>query len=260
MPVPDQPKPASSAQPTRYQLRVRGHLDRKWSDWFGGLTVTADAAGDTLLTGPVVDQAELHGLLRKVRDLGIPLLAVTPLESDPGDMPAPERCYQEAAMQTTQRTPAIRDRRVVLSTLWIFVMLNYIYADVYTLFFNPVLRPEEWKLFLAGDAGGVPLTEGFVLLTAVLMETAIAMVLLSRVLGYGPNRWANIGSGLFHTAFVAWSLTGQPPTLSYAFFATIEIACTLFIVGYAWTWRYLPATASTALPDQATCATTAPSK
>src|SRR5512136_846691 len=117
-------------------------------------------------------------------------------------------------MITTTRTP-IHDRKVVLSTLWIFAMLNYVYADVYTLFFNPVLRPEAWKQFLAGDAGGVPLTEGFVLITAVLMETAIAMVLLSRVLSYGPNRWANIASGLFHTLFVAWSLTGQAPTLFY---------------------------------------------
>src|SRR5512138_1035044 len=104
-------------------------------------------------------------------------------------------------MDTTAQTAATHDRRVVLSTLWIFAMLNYLYADVYTLFFNPVLRPEAWKQFLAGDAGGTPLTEGFVVITAVLMETAIAMVLLSRVLSYGPSRWANVGSGLFHTVF-----------------------------------------------------------
>ncbi len=72
--------------------------------------------------------------------------------------------------------------------------------------------------------------------TALLMETAIAMVLLSRVLGYRGNRWANIIAGAFHTAFVAWSLTGETPTLFYAFFAAIEIACTLFIFWYAWTW------------------------
>jgi len=75
-----------------------------------------------------------------------------------------------------------------------------------------------------------------VLLGAVLMETAIAMVLLSRVLPYRANRWANIVAGIFHTAFVAWSLFGGTTSLFYAFFATIEIACTLFIVWYAWTW------------------------
>jgi len=59
-----------------YQIRIKGHLDGRWTDWFGGLTITLEENGDTLLTGPVVDQAALHGLLRKVRDLGMPLLSV----------------------------------------------------------------------------------------------------------------------------------------------------------------------------------------
>lgn len=63
-----------------YQIRVKGHLDRRWTEWFEGLTITLEDNGDTLLTGPVVDQAALHGLLRKVRDLGLPLLSVTQLE------------------------------------------------------------------------------------------------------------------------------------------------------------------------------------
>jgi hypothetical protein len=59
-----------------YQIRLRGHLGRQWTDWFGGLTVTLEQNGDTLLTGPVVDQAALHSLLKKVRDLGMPLVSV----------------------------------------------------------------------------------------------------------------------------------------------------------------------------------------
>jgi hypothetical protein len=71
---------ADTSQPTIYQIRVKGHLGSQWKDWFGGLTVTLEDNGETLLTGPVVDQAALHGLLRKVRDLGIPLVSVVRLD------------------------------------------------------------------------------------------------------------------------------------------------------------------------------------
>lgn len=68
------------ARPSIYQLRVAGHLGPEWSDWFDGLSITLEAGGETVLTGPVADQAALHGLLRKVRDLGLPLLALVRLE------------------------------------------------------------------------------------------------------------------------------------------------------------------------------------
>ncbi len=63
-------------QPTVYEIRVKGHLGCQWTDWFGGLTITLEENGDTLMTGPVVDQAALHRLLRKVRNLGMPLISV----------------------------------------------------------------------------------------------------------------------------------------------------------------------------------------
>jgi hypothetical protein len=65
-----------------YQIKVKGHLDRRWTEWFGGMTITLEENGYTLLTGPVVDQAALHGLLRKVRDLGLPLISVTRAQTD----------------------------------------------------------------------------------------------------------------------------------------------------------------------------------
>ena len=67
-------------QPLVYQIRIKGHLGREWTDWFGGLTLTLEDNGETLLTGPVVDQAALHGVLRKVRDIGMPLLSVSRVE------------------------------------------------------------------------------------------------------------------------------------------------------------------------------------
>ncbi len=74
-----------SNQPMIYQIRLKGHLGQQWTAWFDGLTITLEANGDTLLTGLVIDQAALYGLLRKVRDLGLPLLAVTRVEPGQAD-------------------------------------------------------------------------------------------------------------------------------------------------------------------------------
>jgi hypothetical protein len=68
------------SRPPVYEIRVRGRLGPRWAAWFEGLTITQGDNGDTLLTGPVVDQAALHGLLRRVRDLGLPLLSVSRIE------------------------------------------------------------------------------------------------------------------------------------------------------------------------------------
>jgi hypothetical protein len=72
-------------QPIVYQIRIKGHLGPQWKHWFEGLTITLEEDGDTLLTGPVVDQAALHGLLRKVRDLGMRLISVTSVEPGQAD-------------------------------------------------------------------------------------------------------------------------------------------------------------------------------
>ena len=68
-----------------YEIRLKGHLDDRWTDWFEGLTISLEDNGDTLLIGPVIDQAALHGLLKKVRDLGLPLVAFSPIEPGQAD-------------------------------------------------------------------------------------------------------------------------------------------------------------------------------
>ena len=73
--------------PAVYQIRIKGQMNPQWKVWFEGLTVTLDADGDTLITGPVADQAALHGLLKKVRDLGLPLVSVCPVEPGTPDEP-----------------------------------------------------------------------------------------------------------------------------------------------------------------------------
>lgn len=75
------PSSEDQSEPGLYEIRLKGHLDDRWSDWFSGLTITLEEEGDTLIIGPVVDQAALHGLLRKVRDLGMPLVSVSPVET-----------------------------------------------------------------------------------------------------------------------------------------------------------------------------------
>ena len=111
--------------------------------------------------------------------------------------------------------------QVKFFTLWIFATLNYIYADVLTLFDKSVTTS---------------LSQGALLGAAVLVETAIAMVLLSRVLKYRANRWANIIVGAINTVAVLASLLIATPALYYLFFAIIEIATTLLIIWYAWKW------------------------
>jgi hypothetical protein len=131
---------------------------------------------------------------------------------------------------TEQKTNEI-DMKVILSTLWIFALFNYMYADILTL-----MDPTVLKEMITGTVGGLEMTQGFLLGAAILMETAIVMVVLSRVLKYRANRWANIISGIIHTAAVFLSLFVGTPAMYYTFFATIEIACTLLIVWYAWKW------------------------
>ena len=131
------------------------------------------------------------------------------------------------------KVTGLERRRTVLSTLWLFAMLNYLYCDVLGL-----MEAETLQGFLAGNVGGMEITEGFLLGGALLMEIPIAMVLLSRVLPYRANRWANVLAGTVMTIVQFGSLfVGSSPTAFYAFFSAIEIACTAFIVWYAWTWR-----------------------
>lgn len=129
-------------------------------------------------------------------------------------------------MNANRKIVDTKDRKVILSVLWIFAMFNYLYADVFTLFFNPAAHQET-----------LAMPQAAILAFAIMMETAIAMIFLSRFLPYRANRWANIIAGLFHTALVAWSSTGSAQPLFYLMFAGIEIACTLFITWFAWQWR-----------------------
>ncbi len=75
--------PEAASEAGHYEIRLKGHLDDRWAVWFGDMVITLEDNGDSLLTGPLADQAALHGLLKKVRDLGVPLLSVNFVDPDP---------------------------------------------------------------------------------------------------------------------------------------------------------------------------------
>ncbi|MDI1463760.1 DUF6326 family protein [Catellatospora sp. KI3] len=133
---------------------------------------------------------------------------------------------------------AARGRANLLSTLWIFVVLNYLYCDVLGHMDGAVLAE-----LLRGEAGGMRITQGFLFGAGVLMEIPIAMVLLARVLPDAASRWANTAAAAVMTAVQAASLAVGVPTGYYVFYSVIEIACTAFIAWYAWTWRPAPRSA-----------------
>ena len=134
-------------------------------------------------------------------------------------------------MNTNQKTTAM-DKKVLLSTIWLFAVLNYLYCDVVSLMDSGLL-----KQYLTGKVNGMDMNPGFLLGAAVLVEIPIAMVLLSRVLGYRVNRWANIIAGVIMTLVQAASLFAGTPAMYYVFCSVFEIASTVLIVWLAWNWR-----------------------
>jgi hypothetical protein len=217
-----EPKPTPS-QTEVYQIRLKGHLAREWTDWFEGLTITLEENGDTLLTGPLIDQSALHGLLKKVRDLGMPLVSVVQVQFSETH---PYRSKKEKEMNTNKSTTEI-DPRIKLSLLWIFVIVNMAYADILSLM-DPTSPIREAMT-------GSPLPAGGLMAGAILMETSIAMVILSWILNYKVNRWVTIVIGALNIFAVATGGHG----LYYAFFATVEVACMLLIIWFTWKWRNL---------------------
>lgn len=123
----------------------------------------------------------------------------------------------------SKKTAETIDRKVLLSSLWLFAMLTYTYGDVVTLM-DPVKH------------GSIELTESFLLGGSIYMMIPISMVLLSRILKYRASRWASIIAGTIMTITLTLTLFVAVPTTYYAFFTAIEIACTALIVWYAWKW------------------------
>ena len=136
-------------------------------------------------------------------------------------------------VQSSRKAIGRHSMNVKLSTLWIFVMFNYVYGDVVGLMDAKLLRQ-----YVTGDVNGLAMTQGFLLGASVFMEIPIAMVLLSRVMNDRANRRANIVAGTVMTTVLFLTLfVGAAPTMHYVFFSLIEITGTAYIVWCAWKWR-----------------------
>ncbi len=121
----------------------------------------------------------------------------------------------------------------LFSALWIFLAVNYIYCDHLGL-----MEPGIIKELMTGQIGSAQVTHEFLLAAAVMMEIPFAMIVLSRVLKYRANRWVNIIAGTIMTAVQIGTMgMGTAPSPAYIFYSTIEIACNLLIVGFAWKWH-----------------------
>lgn len=130
-------------------------------------------------------------------------------------------------MNTFEKTVHTEARSVMLSTLWIFVVCNIIIADIVGF-----LNPGALEAIMSG-ATGFEITQGLILVFAVLLQIPIAMIVLSRILPYRVNRWANIIASIITILFV---IGGGNTSLSYIFFATGEIVAMVYIIWYAWNW------------------------
>ncbi len=136
-------------------------------------------------------------------------------------------------MNTNKKTTAMRDTKILLSLLWIFFSFTFVYADVRSSL-EPGVLEETMTGYLAG--GTVKITPGFLLGTAIIWEIPFVMIVLSWVLKYRPNRWANIIAGTILAVLQIGSLFLGTPSLQYIFYSTMNIACLLLIVWNAWKW------------------------
>jgi Family of unknown function (DUF6326) len=130
---------------------------------------------------------------------------------------------------TNSTTTQMEYMKASLSTVWIYVMFNMVFADIFSFMY-----PGALQQIMAGNADVTPITPEFLLIAAIVTEIPIAMVFLSRLLKYEANRWVNIIGGVIT---ILWVVGMGSPTLTYVFFAAIEVACALVIIGKAWLWK-----------------------
>ncbi len=132
-------------------------------------------------------------------------------------------------MNTIKDSAQVDGMRVRLSTLWLFLLFNMVFADIFSFMY-----PGSLEQIMAGSADGTTVTPELLLIAAMVTEISIAMILLSRFLKPAANRWANLIGGVIT---ILWVIGGGSLTLPYIWFASTEVLCALAIIWLAWQWR-----------------------
>jgi hypothetical protein len=178
-----EPKPIPS-QTVVYQIRLKGHLDNQWTDWFEGLTITLEEDGDTLLTGPVIDQSALHGLLRKVRDLGMPLVSVSQVQFNETH---PYCSKKEKKMNENISLNQVKQIGIGLAFIVFPLLFIFAFAVHPNLLQPHLLGPEE--LILRAHGNGL-LQFGHVLVTLSTCLLIVVALHFMKLLDRSSGAWA----------------------------------------------------------------------
>jgi hypothetical protein len=216
-----------------YEIRIAGHLDAHWANWFDGMSITLEEDGTTLLSGPVSDQPALYGLLRKVRDLGLPLVSVNQITVTLSQQILNKK-RSNAKMNTNNMTTELEEIKVSLklklAMLWTSFMFLYIYVDYFHLY-----MPGSIEGILAGKVFTFDISSAFLLTAMIGVAIPVLMIFLSVSLPAKANRWTNIIVATVYIPYMLFNLAGVAWVHMYLA-AAVEVALLLLIIGYAWKW------------------------
>jgi hypothetical protein len=226
-----------------YEIRIAGLLDAHWADWFDGMSITLEEDGTTLLSGPVPDQPALYGLLRKVRDLGLPLVSVNQitvtlsqqiLNKKRSNPKMDTNTKGAIKMNTNNTTTEMEDIKVSLNlklaALWASFMFFYIYVDYFHLY-----MPGKIEEILAGKVFTFDISYVFLLIAMIGVAIPALMIFLSVALPAKVNRWTNIIVATVYIPYMLFNLAGEAWVHMY-FAAAVEVVLLLLIIRYAWKW------------------------
>ncbi|WP_345318375.1 DUF6326 family protein [Candidatus Villigracilis proximus] len=216
-----------------YEIRLAGHLDAHWADWFDGMSITLEEDGNTLLSGPVPDQPALYGILRRVRDLGLPLVSVNQITVTLSQQILNKK-RSNTKMNTNNMTTEMEDIKVSLklklAAMWTSFMFLYTYVDHFHLY-----MPGKIEDILAGKVFTFDISYVFLMVAMFFVAIPVLMIFLSVALPAKVNRWTNIIVAAVYIPYMLFNLVGEAWLHMY-FAAVIEVILLCLIIRYAWKW------------------------